>query len=277
MARRKGLGRGLEALLPEETAPAVDESNLLHSLPVEKIRARDDQPRQTFDPTALAELAESLKRFGILQPLVVTEPDADGVYTLIAGERRLRAAKMAGLAEVPALVRTADEAEVAEIALVENIQRENLNPVEEAVAYEEMMQAYGYTQQELSERIGKSRSAVANTVRLLHLDEISLFHLKQGDISAGQARALLSVPKMSDRRKLLDKLLSNPTNVRKTEQAARRVTSRDIYVEAAENRLMEALGTKVQIVPKKRGGRIELQYYSQDDLQRLLELLTEEE
>lgn len=277
MARRKGLGRGLEALLPEDTAPAVDENNLLHSLPIERIRARDDQPRQTFDPTALAELADSLKRFGILQPLVVTEPDADGVYTLIAGERRLRAAKMAGLTEVPALVRTADEAEVAEIALVENIQRENLNPVEEAVAYEEMMQAYGYTQQELSERIGKSRSAVANTVRLLNLDEISLFHLKQGDISAGQARALLSISKMTDRRKLLDKLLSNPTNVRKAEQAARRATSRDIYVEAAENRLMEALGTKVQIVPKKRGGRIELQYYSQDDLQRLLELLTEEE
>lgn len=278
MARRKGLGKGLEALLSEERPQDVEQKNNesthegIISLAIDSIRTRDEQPRQSFDDESIDELRDSILRFGILQPLVVTKDDND--YVLIAGERRLRAAKRAMLTEVPVIVREATPQEVAEISLVENIQREDLNPVEEAIAYEELMSTYGYTQIELSQRVGKSRSYIANSVRLLKLDEISLYHLKNGDITSSQARSLLSLSNMRDRRKLLDKILSKSTNVRNIERAARREKKKDIYEEDAENALMERLGTKVQIIPRKKGGKIEVEYYNAEDLERILELLS---
>lgn len=278
MARRKGLGKGLEALLSEERPQDVEQKNNesthegIISLAIDSIRTRDEQPRQSFDDESIDELRDSILRFGILQPLVVTKDDND--YVLIAGERRLRAAKRAMLTEVPVIVRDATPQEVAEISLVENIQREDLNPVEEAIAYEELMSTYGYTQIELSQRVGKSRSYIANSVRLLKLDEISLYHLKNGDITSSQARSLLSLSNMRDRRKLLDKILSKSTNVRNIERAARREKKKDIYEEDAENALMERLGTKVQIIPRKKGGKIEVEYYNAEDLERILELLS---
>lgn len=278
MARRKGLGKGLEALLSEERPQDVEQKSNesthegIVSLAIDSIRTRDEQPRQSFDDESIDELRDSILRFGILQPLVVTKDDND--YVLIAGERRLRAAKRAMLTEVPVIVRDATPQEVAEISLVENIQREDLNPVEEAIAYEELMSTYGYTQIELSQRVGKSRSYIANSVRLLKLDEISLYHLKNGDITSSQARSLLSLSNMRDRRKLLDKILSNSTNVRNIERAARREKKKDIYEEDAENALMERLGTKVQIIPRKKGGKIEVEYYNAEDLERILELLS---
>lgn len=278
MARRKGLGKGLEALLSEERPQDVEQKSNesthegIVSLAIDSIRTRDEQPRQSFDDESIDELRDSILRFGILQPLVVTKDDND--YVLIAGERRLRAAKRAMLTEVPVIVREATPQEVAEISLVENIQREDLNPVEEAIAYEELMSTYGYTQIELSQRVGKSRSYIANSVRLLKLDEISLYHLKNGDITSSQARSLLSLSNMRDRRKLLDKILSKSTNVRNIERAARREKKKDIYEEDAENALMERLGTKVQIIPRKKGGKIEVEYYNAEDLERILELLS---
>lgn len=278
MARRKGLGKGLEALLSEERPQDVEQKSNesthegIVSLAIDSIRTRDEQPRQSFDDESIDELRDSILRFGILQPLVVTKDDND--YVLIAGERRLRAAKRAMLTEVPVIVRDATPQEVAEISLVENIQREDLNPVEEAIAYEELMSTYGYTQIELSQRVGKSRSYIANSVRLLKLDEISLYHLKNGDITSSQARSLLSLSNMRDRRKLLDKILSKSTNVRNIERAARREKKKDIYEEDAENALMERLGTKVQIIQRKKGGKIEVEYYNAEDLERILELLS---
>ncbi len=266
--RRGGLGRGLDALITEEVKT---EKEGVVRLKTNEIKARPDQPRQKFDEETIGELAESIQRYGILQPLVVTR--TGDAYVLIAGERRLRAAQKAGLEEVPVILREATPREVAEISLVENIQREDLGPVEEARAYEELLAEYGFTQLQLAERIGKSRSYVANALRLLKLDEISLYHLENGDITSAQARTLLSLNRMADRRKMLDKLLARKTNVRAMERVARRQKQKDMYEEEAENRLMESLGTKVQIVPKKKGGKIEVEYYNAEDLERLLELL----
>lgn len=266
--RRGGLGRGLEALISEE--PGKDETDIVR-LKTNDIEARANQPRQQFDEDTIAELADSVTRYGILQPLVVVKDDDR--YVLIAGERRLRAAKKAGLEEVPVIVREATPEQIAEISLVENIQREDLGAVDEAQAYRELMAEYGYTQAELAQRIGKSRSYVANAIRLLKLDEISLYHLKNGDITSAQARTLLSVDRMADRRKMLDKLLARKTNVRSMEKEARRKKHKNIYEEEAENRLMENLGTKVQIIPRKKGGKIEVEYYNPEDLERLLGLL----
>ncbi|MDI9502570.1 MAG: ParB/RepB/Spo0J family partition protein [Tissierellia bacterium] len=272
MAKRRGLGRGLEALLSDESGQTEESvANGIVQLKTNEILPRSDQPRQVFEEEKIAELADSIKRYGVLQPLVVTKMETG--YTLIAGERRLRAAKAAGLEEVPAIVREATPQEVAEISLVENIQREDLDPVEEARAYKELMAQYGYTQQQLAGRIGKSRSYIANAVRLLQLDEISLSHLIQGEITSAQARTLLSIQHPYQRQKMLDKLLQKKTNVRQMEKAARRTKKKDIYEEEAENRLMLSLGTKVQIIPKKKGGKIEVEYYNAEDLERLLELL----
>lgn len=282
MVKRKGLGKGLEALLsedrpveePVEEKVEASESGV-HRIQIDAISARDEQPRQSFREETLEELSESIKRHGILQPLVVTKDETG--YTLIAGERRLRAAIKAGLTEVPVSIIEATPQEIAEISLVENIQREDLGPVEEANAYEELMTSYGYTQQELAERVGKSRSYVANAVRLLKLDDISLHHLRNGDITSGQARALLSVQRMADRRKMLDKLLSRKASIRTVERTARRQKQKDIYEEDAENALMERLGTKVQIIPRKKGGKIEVEYYNAEDLERIIELLSDQE
>lgn len=275
MARRKGLGKGLGALLPEEPLDEKEEV-IENEVEIAQVHPRDDQPRQVFDDEKIAELAHSIQSYGVIQPLLVTKRD-DGEYTLIAGERRLRAAKVAGLKKVPVIIKEANDAQVAEISLIENIQREDLDPVEEAHAYQQLMHEFGYTQVQMSEKIGKSRSYVANTLRLLNLDEISLYHLQRGDITSSQARTLLSVQSMAQRRKMLDQIMTGKTNVREMEQVTRRKRTKDIYTKEAENLLMEYLGTKVQIHPKKKGGKIEVEYYDAEDLERIMELLSKEE
>lgn len=274
MAKRKGLGKGLEALIPDEPKlPEEEMQQPAQTAKITAIHAREDQPRQLFDDDTIDELAESIKRFGVIQPLLVVDKE-NGEYTLIAGERRLRAAKKAGLDEVPIIIKEADEQTIAELSLIENIQREDLGAVEEAHAYQQLMDNYGYTQAQVSEKIGKSRSYVANILRLLTLDEISLYHLQRGDITSSQARSLLAVHSMAERRKILDKILSGTTNIRQIEKGTRRKRTKDIYTKEAESRLMEYLGTKVEIHPKKKGGKIEVEYYTPEDLERIIEILS---
>ncbi|RGS73524.1 ParB/RepB/Spo0J family partition protein [Mitsuokella sp. AF21-1AC] len=294
-----GLGKGLGALLKDrKITPARDQ---VQEIPAADIQANRYQPRQEFDEGALEELRASIQHYGILQPLIVRRLTEHG-YELIAGERRLRAARLAGLVKVPALVREYNDAEVSEIALIENIQRENLNAIEEARAYERLMQDFHLTQEVIAQKIGRSRSHVANFLRLLRLAPDIQDDVASGDLSMGQAKPLLALDDMDLQRQaaafirehgssarqaeeLVHKLLENPAYLQslsgaKVEQAANDGQSGrnpDAFLEAAANRLVEALGTSVHIRPGRKKSRIEIEFYSEDDLERLLELLTRQE
>lgn len=272
--KRRALGRGLGALI----SGAGGEQNSAHVtlVALSSIRPNPMQPRQQFREEAVAELAESIRQKGILQPLLVRQ-NGD-VYELVAGERRLRAAERAGLTRVPVAVRDVDDEEMLELALIENIQREDLNPIEEARAYKSMMSELNITQQELSERVGKDRSTIANTVRLLQLPDKIRSEIETGAISAGHARALATVS--SDRAKidLAKRVVSQHLSVRQTERLAKaRSASKgpgDADAVAAERRLTESLGTRVRLQGKKAGGgKIEIEYYSLEQLNGLIERL----
>lgn len=281
MRSRGGLGRGLAALIPasEDGVQQVD---------VDLIAPNPDQPRGRAAPEALAELSESIREHGIIQPLLVTRipsPDGAASYQLIAGERRLEAARIAGLERVPILVREATDSERLELALVENLQRADLTPLEEAQAYRRLIDDFGLTQEETARRVGRGRVAVANSIRLLGLDAGSKASLAAGEISAGHARALLGAGDQEARARILALIAGNGLNVRQTEalvQAAReepaepkpkRAAVADPEREALEERLQRALATQVQLMPSRRGGRIVIRYYGDDDLQELLSVL----
>ena len=308
-AKQGGLGRGLGALglgknvlagtpkadtpVPAEETPAaasaVPENPT--EISVEVIAPNRFQPRREFDEAALEELRESIARHGILQPLSVRAV-GDGKYELIAGERRLRAARLAGRATVPVVVRTASDAEMAEMALIENIQREDLNPIEEARAYEQLLTKFRLSQEELARRVARSRSAIANSVRLLRLaDEVQAF-IANGVLSMGQTRPLLALESKTIQREaaeyiqehelsargaeaLVKRLLKDPNVLKKAAQPAKTRTP-DIFVREAEERLTRSLGTKVRIQESREQGkgRLEISYFSADDLERLLALLT---
>ena len=291
-----GLGKGLGALLKNrEITPAKDQ---VQEIAADEIRANRYQPRQNFDEAALEDLSESIRQYGILQPLIVRRLPEKG-YELIAGERRLRAARKAGLEKVPALVREYNDAEISEIALIENIQRENLNIIEEAEAYAFLMQNFQLTQEMLAKKVGRSRPHIANSLRLLELAEPAQDKLVAGELLMGQARPLLALKDEALQIKAAEHILAEHLSSRQAEELVRRLLDDPAYLDAEESgpedesaeaqetqeaqqdafyqdavgRLNEYLGTKVRIRPGKKKSRIEIEFYSEDDLERLLELL----
>jgi len=248
-------------------------------VPITQIRPNPRQPRVEFGDAALAELAESIRVQGMLQPLVVRRI-SDEVFELIAGERRLRAAKRAGLEKVPAMLREASDIESLEIALVENIQRDDLSPLEEASAYQQLMEEFGHTQEEIAERVGKSRPSIANTLRLLKLPEAIKRDLASGKLTAGHARVLLSVEGAEAQLRAARQIQARRLSVREAEQivATRREhasnpQTRDLHHQTLERDLSAALGTRVRVHPRGRGGRIEIEYYSSEELEGLCDKL----
>ena len=287
MARtmQKGLGKGLGALLgdtsPLSSAPAAEGSGVT-VLPIAKVEAYRKQPRKQFDEASLQDLADSIRRHGILQPLTVRKLSS-GYYQIIAGERRWRAARMAGLTEVPVLVIEADDRKAMELAMIENLQREDLNPIEEAEGYQVLMSLYNMTQEETAQRVGKSRSAVANALRLLNLCPPVRAMVEDGRLTNGHARALLPLsPALQETTAAT--ILKNDLSVRQTEQLVKKLTAGKKekpspagltvdYAQEAARDLGNTLGRGCRIVSGKKKGRIELEYYGVDDLNELLEAL----
>ena len=283
MASHKNLGKGLYALLgdtPEETG----ESSPYKLLPIHKVEPNRSQPRQDFDEEELAALSESIAIHGVIQPVTVRELD-NGYYQIIAGERRWRAARMAHLTEIPVVVIEADDKKAMELALIENLQRQDLNPVEEALGYRSLMEEYGLTQEEAASRVGKSRPAVANALRLLQLSDELLTFLREGSLSAGHARALLSVKSEAKQKQAAQKIIALGLSVRQAELLCKNMEKepaqkkpedgpiRIDYVGECEKALSKQLGRGVKIVNGKRKGRFELEFYGQEDLQNLLDAL----
>lgn len=269
----RGLGRGLDALFGS-SMPEVENEGKISELDIDKIVPRPDQPRQIFDKEKLEELASSIRENGVLQPILVRL--REDRYEIIAGERRYRAAKMAGLDQVPVVIKEIDDEKAAEIALIENLQREDLNIIEEARALRNMIDRFGYTQEELSRRIGKSRAYVANTIRLLNLPGEILKFLEEGKLTAGHARAILALENKADQLKLAQDIMEQNLSVRRAEKRIstdkNRESQKQPEIADLEERLQNYLGTKAKITKTRRGGKIEIAYYSEDDLQRILEL-----
>ena len=268
--KKKGLGRGLSSLLKEEDF--ITDENLL-TVDLDKLKAREDQPRKNFDDDSLEELANSIKADGVIQPIVVRK--VGDKYEIIAGERRFRASKLAGLEKVPIVVKNVSDRKARELALVENIQREDLNPIEEAISLKTLMEEYKLTQQELSDIIGKSRSYIANNLRLLNLSDHIKEYLIRGELSPSQGRTLLSLETDEERNKYLDKLLVKEVNIRDVEKKAKQSKSKteDIFIKDICERLTEVLDAKVKINEKKKGGQIEISYLNEADLQRIIDSL----
>jgi ParB family chromosome partitioning protein len=269
--KKHGLGRGLDALLPVETTSA---DSIL--VPVGKIRRSPRQPRATIESGGLEELAASIREHGVLQPLIVTRGPESEYYTLIAGERRLEASKLAGLERVPVLVRDASDQQRLELALIENLQREDLSPLETAEAYRHLHEEFGLSHEDVSRRVGKSRVSVTNTLRLLKLPERVRQALGSGQITEGHARAILALPTVQAQLAAVDTVLKRSLSVRQTEELARKMTGKRTPrpvpprlppdLRALEKRFEEALGTRVTIKRGKRGGLVLLYYYSDEEL-----------
>ena len=281
MASNKGLGKGLGALLgdfQEETA----EKSPYQLLPIHKVEPNRNQPRQDFDEEELEALAESIRVHGVIQPLTVRELPS-GYYQIIAGERRWRASRIAGLREIPAVIVEADDKKTMELALIENLQRQDLNAVEEALGYRSLMADYGLTQEDAANRVGKSRSAVANALRLLNLAPEVLEKVRCGDLSAGHARAVLSLKDEKKQVSAAQKIIALGLSVRQAELLCKnmskepkpepKVTLAVDYIGECEKQLSKHLGRGVKIVNGKRKGKFELEFYGQDDLQTLLDAL----
>jgi ParB family chromosome partitioning protein len=273
------LGRGLEALIPTGAAQDGQSGGEMRSLSLDKIAPNPQQPRREFDHEKLVELAESFKLRGMLQPILVKKDGAG--YLLVAGERRFRAAKIAGFKTVPSLIlEDLDPAEMLQLALIENLQRENLNPIETAQAYQSLIDQCGLTQAQLAERVGKNRVSVANTLRLLTLPDKIKNLIAEGKLTEGHARAILSVSDTAMRDRIASRILTETLSVRQAEGLARKTKRRRLVVkrkppaiEEAETFMKQTLGTAVRIVPGLKKGRIEVEYYGDEDLNRLLDLI----
>jgi ParB family chromosome partitioning protein len=281
MINRRGLGRGLGALLASE--PSETES--LIEVPIDQIEVNPNQPRKVFDFTALDELAASIKASGVIQPIIVRR--YAGAYQLIAGERRWRAARQAGLDRIPAIVREATDAQSIELALVENLLREDLNPIEAAQAYQKLLAEFNWTQEELAQRIGKDRTSIANCLRLLRLPEEIQADLRSGRLTMGHARALLALTSVAEQLRLRDEILTHEWSVRATEDSIRAKETqgealpatprkgrrRSVELTALEEALQRGLMTRVRIVGNERRGKIEVSYATPSELERLAEVL----
>ena len=279
--KQRGLGRGLGALIDDFSAPETQQE--VTRLPLQKVEPNPNQPRRRFDEEELQSLADSVAEHGILQPLAVRAMEG-GFYQIIAGERRWRAARLAGLKEVPVVVVEADDRTVMELALIENLQRQDLNPMEEAEGYRVLTEEYGLTQEQAAARVGKSRPAVANALRLLALPEDVRSLVEKGELSAGHARAVLSLPTPARQRAAAQKILTLRLSVRQAEAMCKRLAAEEKkpepakrpavnYIAECEKALTRRLDRKVRIVSGKRKGRFELEFYGEEDLQRLYEAL----
>lgn len=284
MAIRRGLGKGLNAIIGE--AMLEEERHDLRGMeiPLERLSANPFQPRAEFDAEKLEELAESIRAHGVLQPIVVRRFGED--YQIIAGERRWRAAQIAGLTAIPAVVRELEDAGMIQVALIENLQREDLNPIEEAAAYRKLMDEFDMTQEQLSAALGKSRSTIANAVRLLNLPDEVQEHVVQGRLSGGHARCLLAVAGADLQLRLANEIIERGLSVRQTEELVKKL-ARNVSRETIENapsapdpnvvavmrHLSERLGTKVKITGSSGKGKLEIEYYSVDDLERILDII----
>lgn len=281
MASQKGLGKGLGALLGDFSEEPLEKS-AYQLLPIYKVEPNPDQPRQDFDEEELQALADSINVHGIIQPLTVREMP-NGYYQIIAGERRWRAARMANLSDVPAVIIEADDKKAMELALIENLQRQDLNPLEEALGYQTLMNEYGLTQEEAAGRVGKSRPAVANALRLLGLCPEVQERVRKGELSAGHARAILQLKSEKKQQEAAQKIVALGLSVRQAELLCKNMSKEPVpqkkevfavdYVAECEKSLSKHLGRGVKIVNGKRKGRFELEFYGQEDLQNLLDAL----
>ncbi len=275
----KGLGKGINALFPGET---VNEADKVNQISVGEIRTNPYQPRKIFDQAALEELAESIKEHGILQPIVVRKVGEK--YELVVGERRFRAAKLIKLKEVPAIIKELTDQQMMELAILENLQREDLTPIEEAEAYQKLMEALNLTQEQLAFRLGKSRPHIANHVRLLALPENVRKLISDKELSMGHGRTLLGLRSKKIIPETAEKVVKENLNVRQLENLVQRLNEdvpretiekkKDIFIEEKQSELRERFGTKVQIKKNKNKGKIEIEFFSEDDLERILELLS---
>lgn len=280
MSKKLALGKGLGALIPEEDNTSEKGSLLI---PINKIKSNAEQPRKDFDNEKIIELAESIKHHGIIQPLILKQSGSN--YMIVAGERRWRAAKMVGINEVPAIVMDLTEKEILEVSLIENIQREDLNPIEEAIAYKKLLTDFNITQEELSKRMGKSRTAITNVMRLINLDTRVQEYLIEGVLSEGHGRTLLAVKDNDLQYELAQKAIDDGISVRELEKLIK-----GLYIKKKEkknnkdeelnpyyrdvlDRLQNHFGTKVSISNKKNKGKIEIEYYSEEDLQRIIDII----
>ncbi len=281
MGKKFGLGKGLSALIPEEVSEDLNKSNQL-LVDINKIKCDSNQPRKAFDADKIAELAESIKIHGIIQPLIVREEGEN--YVIVAGERRWRAAKIAGTKDIPVVIMDLDAKEILEISLIENIQRQDLNPIEEAEAYKKLLNDFKLTQEQLSKRIGKSRVVITNTMRLMNLDKRVQQYIIEEIISEGHGRCLLAVEDGEIQYKLAQRVIDEKLSVRELERIVKNnkrekniVRNENLelnpYYKNIKEQLQEHFGTKVNFLNKKDKGKIEIEYYSQDDLQRILDII----
>ncbi len=284
--KKRGLGKGLSALISDKVAV----ENLLNEehdhekidlLDIGLIYPKKDQPRQYFDDASLNDLASSIEKNGIIQPIIVRKKDDH--YEIVAGERRWRASKAINLREIPVIIRDIDEESAAKISLIENVQRENLNPIEEASAYKNLMVNYSLKQEELGEAVGKSRTYISNSIRLLNLDKRVIDLLYDGKLTSGHGKVLLGITDKEQQYKAAQRIVDLGLNVRETETEVKQAKSiskikklkpKEAYIKDIEENLMSSLGTKVFLNPGKKKGKIEIEYYGDDDLERLIELLT---
>jgi ParB family chromosome partitioning protein len=275
---KRGLGKGLGALIPENEEKV---QNAIVELKITDVEPNDKQPRRAFDDQALTDLSESIKEHGVVQPIIVSQ--IGNGYQIIAGERRWRASRLAGKKTIPAIIKECSNLEVMELALIENLQREDLNSIEEAQAYKSLIEEYKMTQEEISKKIGKSRPAIANSLRLLQLPQIIKEMIGEGKITQGHARALLAIEGEKKQLEIAEKVISQQLNVRQIEKLAKDTKKNEkpeklpdeyqIEIDQLEERLKAALGTKVSIQYKNNKGRIEIEYYSNEELDRIIELL----
>ena len=279
MSNKRGLGKGLGALIPMENKA----DDLVQEINLSEIHGNRNQPRKRFDDDKISELADSMREHGVLQPIILRNTPQG--YEIVAGERRWRAAVKAGLRKIPAIIRELSDVDVMAIALIENLQREDLNPIEEAVAYRRLMSEFGLTQEDLSKRLGKSRSLIANTVRLLNLEEEIQSFMSEDKLTAGHARALLAIEDRQERLKLATMISEGNMSVRQVEEIAKNKSKGEkgrrakkipeinpVFMDVTE-KLQRALGTRVKIKGNERRGKIEIEFYSGDELERILEIL----
>lgn len=282
MAKMKGLGRGIDALFADNSIDEQESTSGITELRINQIEPNRNQPRKAFDKTALDELASSIAQHGVISPIIV-RPSDNGQYQIIAGERRWRASKLAGLKTIPAIITSYDDATTMEVALIENLQREDLNPVEEALGYENLAKAYSLTQEDIAKKVGKSRPAVANAMRLLALPDGVLSKVKNGLLSAGHARAILACPDESAMIRLADRVVSEGLSVRMTENLAKNASKPapkkregmfdDYIAKEFERKVSSQLGRRVNLVQKGSKGVLQIEFYDSDDLNKLMDTL----
>lgn len=283
MMKKSGLGRGLEALISENNVSEEEQEKSIKTLSINLIKANENQPRKYFNNDKISKLAESIKEHGIIQPLVVMKKGE--VYIIVAGERRWRAAKFLGLKELPVVIMELSNQELLEVSLIENIQREDLNPIEEAIAYKRLLDDFKITQEELGKKIGKSRTVITNCIRLLNLDSRVQSYLIDGVISEGHARVILSLDDLDLQYNIAQKVIDEGLSVRDTEKLIKSLEKlkktineniskkNNIYFDDIKNKLEILFGTKISVKDKNNKGKIEIEYYSSEDLERILEIL----